>query len=523
MKLTGDIRCDFEKVTAENVKLKDRILGYQETISSLRHSLKTAQSSKDRQRADYEELLAQKNAIIKELENRLAHELALKGHDGTNTGTPTSQTPIEKKKIIPNSRRSTGKKKGGQPGHKKHILTPPEDSEVTQTVEHGDGDNGFACPDCGGENFEPTGESEIKYEYDIEVKVIKRKHIYYYYRCLGCGIQFRSVIEPRLKEKCQYGSMIQAMTLSLMDTVNAPVNKTRMFLSGLTAGELTPCDGYISKLQNRTGQALVQFCEDLRLLMITRTLLYWDDTVIMINTAHACFRFYGDETIAYYTAHLHKDMESLDDDSVLAFLTSDTKIMHDHNKVNYNDKYSFDNIECNQHLQRDCQKNSDDTCHNWSKDLKDLISSTIKDRKDAIDRGASAFDETYIEKFNRKLDKILKSGWKENLRDPNNYGAHFEEILLRRIAEYRRNYFLWVEDFTLPTTNNLSERGLRGIKSHMKISGQFESEEAAQNFARIKTYIETCRKNGVNEIQALQRLCEGNPYTVEEIFTESSV
>ena len=35
MKLTGDIRCDFEKVTAENVKLKDRILGYQETISSL--------------------------------------------------------------------------------------------------------------------------------------------------------------------------------------------------------------------------------------------------------------------------------------------------------------------------------------------------------------------------------------------------------------------------------------------------------------------------------------------------------
>ena len=42
------------------------------------------------QRADYEELLAQKDAVIKELENRLAHELALKNHDGTNTGTPTS-------------------------------------------------------------------------------------------------------------------------------------------------------------------------------------------------------------------------------------------------------------------------------------------------------------------------------------------------------------------------------------------------------------------------------------------------
>lgn len=103
MKLTGDIRCDFEKVTTENIKLKDRILGYQETISSLRHSLKTAQKSKDMRRADYEELLAQKDAVIKELENRLAHELALKNHDGTNTGTPTSQTPVGKRRssLIP--------------------------------------------------------------------------------------------------------------------------------------------------------------------------------------------------------------------------------------------------------------------------------------------------------------------------------------------------------------------------------------------------------------------------------------
>ncbi len=93
---------------------------------------------------------------------------------------------------------------------------------------------------------------------------------------------------------------------------------------------------------------------------------------------------------------------------------------------------------------------------------------------------------------------------------------------MKRIEEYRRNYFLWVEDFPLPTTNNLSERGLRGIKSHMKISGQFESEKAAQNFARIKTYIETCRRNNINEIHALQRLCEGTPYTVEEIFIHKS-
>ena len=99
------------------------------------------------------------------------------------------------------------------------------------------------------------------------------------------------------------------------------------------------------------------------------------------------------------------------------------------------------------------------------------------------------------------------------------YGALWEKTLLNRIKNFKEPYFMWVEDFNLPTTNNLSERGLRGVKSHMKISGQFESIKAADNYAIIKTYIETCRRNHINEIDALKRLCSGNPYKVSEIFS----
>jgi hypothetical protein len=52
----------------------------------------------------------------------------------------------------------------------------------------------------------------------------------------------------------------------------------------------------------------------------------------------------------------------------------------------------------------------------------------------------------------------------------------------------------------------------------MKISGQFQSEKSAKNYAVVKSYIETCYRNGINEMQALIRLCEGNPYTVKEIL-----
>lgn len=412
IKYTGNLRLDFEKATEEITKLKDRILEYQEQVASLQASVRNLKKSRESEKKLYAESLAEKDAIIKELQSRLAHAEALLNHDGSNTGIPTSQTQINKNKVV------------------------------------------------------------------------------YYYECNNCGTIFRSQIPPGLKEKAQYGSGLQALALSLTNTVNAAMNKASMFLAGITGGELTPCDGYIAKLQARAANGLRQFREDLKLVLITRKIVYWDDTVIFILTQRACFRFYGDESIAYYTAHAHKDMEGLDDDNVLNLLTSDTKAMHDHNTVNYNDKYSFENIECNQHLQRDCQKNTDDTCHQWSDDLKKLISATIKDRNVSIAQGEESFSEAYVSDFHRKVDECLENGWKENAAAPSNYGAPFERTLLTRIAQYRRNYFLWVEDFSLPTTNNFSERGFRGIKSHMKISGQFESEAAADNHALNRTYIE---------------------------------
>ena len=90
------------------------------------------------------------------------------------------------------------------------------------------------------------------------------------------------------------------------------------------------------------------------------------------------------------------------------------------------------------------------------------------------------------------------------------------------MKKYKDYYFEWLKDFSLPTTNNLLERALRCVKSHMKISGQFESEETAGYYATIKSYIETCRRNNINEVDALTRLSAGNPYTVKEIFNLDS-
>ncbi len=403
----------------------------------------------------YEAILAEKDKKIEELENQLAHLMAIMNHDGTNTNLPTAQTPIGKTKVIPNSREKSDKKKGGQPGHERHILETPPDEEVNDVVQHEV--DGEVCPWCGSDQAVCTGEiRESRYEYDIEIHVIKRRHDYYVYRCLDCGREYLSELDPKLRSTCQYGSTVQGVALSLMGSVNAAINKVPLFLSGITGGKINPSAGYIAKLQKRAYKGLTDFSEDLYKFIIQRGILYWDDTVTMIQTKRACLRFYGDEKVAYYTAHETKGMEGLDEDNVLNVLLPETRVMHDHNKVNYNKKYRFKNLECNSHLQRDIQKAMDDTGHSEWLELKNLISETINQRNKRKEKGETSFNREEIETFRNSVQGILERAKKKNAQEQNRYYTHEEEVLINRILEFYENYFAWLTDFSLPVTNNVS-------------------------------------------------------------------
>ena len=107
-------------------------------IKKLEDSIQVLKSKnaadKERTKAYYENLLEERDAVIDELKNKLMHYEALLDIDGTNSGIPTSHTPIGKKKVIPNTREKSGRLKGGQPGHEKHMLMPPADDEVKDLI-----------------------------------------------------------------------------------------------------------------------------------------------------------------------------------------------------------------------------------------------------------------------------------------------------------------------------------------------------------------------------------------------------
>jgi len=50
------------------------------------------------------------------------------------------------------------------------------------------------------------------------------------------------------------------------------------------------------------------------------------------------------------------------------------------------------------------------------------------------------------------------------------------------------------------------------MKLRQKISGTFRNFDALVDFCRIRSYVSTARKNGLNAFEALRRVFSGEPF-----------
>ena len=155
----------------------------------------------------------------------------------------------------------------------------------------------------------------------------------------------------------------------------------------------------------------------------------------------------------------------------------------------------------------------------FSRNIYRLISETLHERNLRASSGAEHFDSEYLKHLNAELDKILTKAKSELKDTKDRYYEIDERKLVRRIEQYKENYFLWARNFAIPPTNNLSERSLRMQKTKLRVSGQYCSIKSAEYFADIRIYTETCSRNGISPFDALSRLMAGNPYSLDEVLS----
>ena len=85
----------------------------------------------------------------------------------------------------------------------------------------------------------------------------------------------------------------------------------------------------------------------------------------------------------------------------------------------------------------------------------------------------------------------------------------------KRTCRERQHLFTFLFVENVPPDNNASERAIRNVKVKQKISGQFKTEKAAQNFAKIRSVIDTTIKNGMNVLEALSLIAKLQPQTID--------
>ena len=197
-KIIGRYKKLYEEEQLKVYALTEKNIDLEEKNLALQWQIECAEKTRsDKSRTAKEEA----DAKIKALSEEVARLTAILNRDGTNTGIPTSKTPLNKKKVIPNSREKSGKAKGGQPGHPKHSMDAFHEEEITEVISH----ELNTCPDCGGSLMEIR--DIPKDELDYEVKVVKKRHIFKEYVCDSCGKVIRTK-DSSLRAENQYGGLL---------------------------------------------------------------------------------------------------------------------------------------------------------------------------------------------------------------------------------------------------------------------------------------------------------------------------
>jgi len=77
--------------------------------------------------------------------------------------------------------------------------------------------------------------------------------------------------------------------------------------------------------------------------------------------------------------------------------------------------------------------------------------------------------------------------------------------LKKRYLQIRENLFLFLEDATVPPTNNASEQALRWSAIFRKVTNGFRSDWGRDLFAAVRSVVNTGKRQGLSPFQAIRR------------------
>lgn len=472
---------DMEKEHEKENRKKDR------EIKKLEERVLDVQRQRDRALDKGKEEKAARKQAEEQLEEERGKNQKLKAQvnkDFQNSSIPSSQQGLDRKKI-PNCREKTGRKPGGQPGHKGHRLTQ---RIPTRSIRLEDPPEYVTDP-----KYVETGEVKKRQKILLHVSCEVLEYTAKVFRNKENGSRVHAEFPEGFKQDISYDGTVKAFTFVMNNECNVSCRKTRRFLSEITDGQIDISEGTINKLSREFSEKTEEERNAILEELMTSPVLNVDFTNADMNGESRQVLIIASPSAdaQMYIAREHKGHKGIEGTPLENYCGT---LVHDHDRTFYG--YGMDHQECMQHNDRylvGAAQNEPDLT--WPDKMRGLIKE-MNDYRNGL--GEAPLDPKVVSKYERRYDRILKLAEKEYQDHPPN--AYYREgyNLYKRMVEFKEYELRFLHDKSIPSNNSLAERMARIFKRKQRQVMAFRSDDGLDGICDALGKIHYLRRDGLN-------------------------
>ena len=435
-------------------------------------------------------MLSQENTLLKARIDVLERELA---RYTTRKNSSNSSMPPSKDENKPprtsSLREKSNRKAGGQPGHEGKTLEMTETTD--EIIEH----HSCFCPVCGKDvrefPFEFSGKRQV-----IEIPTIKQivtEHRVYRCTC-SCGKIVESDFPVGVDSPVKYGKSIETLIGYLSVRQYLPFKRLQEMMNDVFSVQIS--EGGLHWLMNRLASKGVDAYEMIRQRVLHSQVIGTDETGVRINGKNHWFWTWQNNRATFIAPSTNRGTSTIIEN--MSGISGEAVLVHDCWKAHFQTPVKTHQL-CTAHLERETKYLEERYNVSWPVRFRNMLRDAHKLKKQF-----APADYYYPNHLCSLLEKELDNLLSETL-DP----KHKELIAFqKRITKYREYVFTFLYHPNVPPDNNGSERAIRNVKVKQKISGQFKIFSSAENFAILRSIIDTAIKNNQNVLQALNVIAD---------------
>ncbi|PWR15441.1 IS66 family transposase [Micromonospora sicca] len=461
----------------------------------------------------YEELLAMLVELRERVERLEAENAELRrrlGLNSQNSSKPPSSDGLAKPHPQPGKGKSSGRRRGKQPGAPGSTLNLVADPD--EMIEHRP--DRCANPACGAglADGREYGRQRRQVVELPEPRPVITEHQLIALQCAGCGRVTEPPVPDGVIGRVQYGTNVKAGVVYARAAQFLPYARVAALMGDLLGVSVST--GFVHQVVTDAARRLGPFVSHLAALLRVQDVLHADETPARLGGG---FKYVHVACTPGLTL-FHVGGRSAADIDAGGVLPGFTGTLVRDGYAAYQHLTDAEHAWCGAHLIRDLRgvHETDPAGQEWAEAMATtlLMAKTMTEQAVAAGRDALSADE--VSHIRACYAGAVAYGRQQNPPDRDGRLSR-AGTLVERFAAHRDMILRFTVDLAVPFTNNQAERDLRPVKLQQKISATWRTLQGLADFATLRSYLSTAAKHGLDALDVLKQLFTTGPWLPQAV------